>query len=145
MPVLVPVEAMFILDGLIRCAACDRKMTPVFQSMRERHYTCRAGCERFTVEAGRAERYTLDSALRRLSTSDDAPYIPGWTPESYEPPTGQAQVAQRWNAASAREQRALLDKLIHRVMVGLSKGQVVFGRADVPLSVAFHRRQRPSV
>ncbi len=144
MPMLVPVKAMFILDGLVSCAVCERLMSPVYRGVRDRHYTCRSGCERFTVDAGYAERYTLDGALRRLSTSDDAPYIPGWTPPSYEPAHGQAHVADMWNGASAREQRDLLDKLIHRVIVGLSKGQVVHDRADVPLSVAFHRRLPPT-
>lgn len=143
MPMLVPIEALFILDGLIFCGACEQPMAPVYRSETERRYTCRYGCERFTVEAGYAERYTLDGALRRLSTSDDAPYIPGWTPPSLEPERGEAHVTDKWNAASAGEQRALIRKLIYRVFVGLSKGQVVFDRADAPLSVAFHRRRPP--
>jgi hypothetical protein len=137
---LVPIEALFILDGLICCGACHGLLSPVYLGRRDRHYTCRHGCERFTVEAGYAERYTLEGALRWLSTSDDAPLIPGWTPPSYEPERGRAHVTRMWNEASAAEQRALLNKLIYRVIVGLSNGQVVFDQPEVPLSVAFHRR-----
>ncbi|GAA4208309.1 hypothetical protein [Actinocatenispora rupis] len=140
MPVLVPVESLFILDGLVSCGSCHGPMapvcgTPVPPVVRDRHYSCRAGCERFTVDADHAERYALDGALRRLSTSDDAPYIPGWTPPSYD--DGRKHVARRWNAASAGEQRDVLRHLIRAVVVGTETGTAA---AEVPLSVAFHRR-----
>lgn len=143
MPVLVPIESTFLLDGLVACASCHRLMRPVLRDNRERWYTCRSGCERFTVEATHAERSALRGALERLSTSDDAPYVPGWTP-----PAGgagekdaQAHVARRWNTSSPREQRQLLDRLIHRVIVGLRDGEVVFDQGrNVPISVAFHRK-----
>lgn len=140
MPVLVPIESTFLLDGLVACGSCLALMRPVLRDNRERWYTCRSGCERLTVEASHAERSALRGALSRLSTSDDAPYVPGWTP-----PDGtddaQAHVARRWNAASQREQRELLDRLIHRVIVGLRDGEVLFDQGrNVPISVAFHRR-----
>jgi hypothetical protein len=50
-------------------------------------------------------------------------------------------VARRGNTASPREQRQLLDRLIHRVIVGLRDGEVVFDQGrNVPISVAFHRK-----
>lgn len=139
-PVLVPIDTLFILDGLMACGACHGRMTPVYGTpvspvARGRHYACRGGCERFTVDADHAERYALDGALRRLSTSDDAPYIPGWTPPSDG--DGQRHVARRWNAASAGEQRDVLHHLIRTVVVGTDARTAA---SEVPLSVAFHRR-----
>lgn len=140
MPVLVPIESTFLLDGLVACGSCRQLMRPVLRDNRERWYTCRSGCERLTVEASHAERSALRGALARLSTSDDAPYVPGWTPPG-DVSDAQAHVAKRWNAASQAEQRELLDKLIHRVIVGLRDGEVFFDQGrNVPISLAFHRR-----
>jgi hypothetical protein len=140
-PVLVPIESTFLLDGLVSCAGCELPMRPVLRDSRERWYTCRNGCERLTVEAGHAERSALRGALERLSTSDDAPYVPGWTPPPGDSKAAQAHVAQRWNSATPREQRELLDKLIYRVIVGLRDGEVMYDQGrNVPISVAFHRK-----